>query len=176
MYQNQLTNPHGTLARITGTLRRGLAILAVAAFAVTAWSWTTSAPAEAGPHALEAAGSASGPASGPAGRPARSADRAPRSATRPVRVAEAAEATEPLVVKGKTLRGKLNLNTATEEQLQTLPGIGASKARRILEYREKNGKFARVRDLRRVKGIGYKTLKKLSPYLTVKGQTTLTLE
>lgn len=77
---------------------------------------------------------------------------------------------------GKTLRGKLNLNTATEAELVMLPGVGPAKARRIIESRTKEGRFRRVRDLRRVKGIGAKTLQKLEPYLTVEGTTTLTRE
>ncbi|ACY18299.1 ComEA family DNA-binding protein [Haliangium ochraceum] len=77
---------------------------------------------------------------------------------------------------GKSLRGKLNLNTASAEQLQLLPGIGAAKAGRIVGYREKHGKFRRVRDLRRVKGIGFKTLQKLSPYLSIDGPNNLSAE
>jgi comEA protein len=74
---------------------------------------------------------------------------------------------------GKILVGVLNINTASEDQLQMLPGIGPAKAERVVAYRTKRGKFQRVRDLRRVKGIGYKTVKKLEPHLTVKGPTTL---
>lgn len=77
---------------------------------------------------------------------------------------------------GKQLTGKLNINTATEEEFQMLPGIGPSKAQRIIAFRTKQGKFERVRDLRRVKGIGFKTLKKLEPYLSLTGQTTLKTE
>ena len=73
----------------------------------------------------------------------------------------------------KELSGKLNLNTATEEQLQLLPTVGPSKAERIVSWRKKNGGFKRTADLRRVKGFGYKTLKKLEPYLDIKGETTL---
>lgn len=78
--------------------------------------------------------------------------------------------------RGKALRGKLNINTATDEQLQLLPGVGPSKSERILAYRQKHGKFRRVQDLRRVKGFGQKTLKKLAPYLSVDGDNTLTVE
>lgn len=73
----------------------------------------------------------------------------------------------------KELTGKLNLNTASEEQLQLLPTVGPSKAERIVAWRKKNGGFKRPADLRKVKGFGYKTLKRLEPYLEVSGETTL---
>ena len=74
----------------------------------------------------------------------------------------------------KQLAGKLNLNTATEDQLMLLPTVGPAKAERIVSWRKKNGGFKRVADLRRVKGFGYKTFKKLEGYLDVTGETTLT--
>ena len=73
----------------------------------------------------------------------------------------------------KDLAGKLNLNTATEDQLMLLPTVGPSKAERIVTWRKKNGGFKRVADLRRVKGFGYKTFKRLEPLLDIKGDTTL---
>lgn len=73
----------------------------------------------------------------------------------------------------KDVTGKLNLNTATEEQLMMLPSIGPSKAERIVTWRKKNGGFKRTADLRRVKGFGYKTFKRLEPFLDIKGETTL---
>ncbi len=73
----------------------------------------------------------------------------------------------------RELTGKLNLNTATEEQLQLLPTVGPAKAERIVAWRKKNGGFKRAADLRKVKGFGYKTLKRLEPYLEVSGETTL---
>lgn len=77
---------------------------------------------------------------------------------------------------GKVLVGVVNINTATEEQLQLLPGIGPTKARRIITYRIRHGRFKRVRDLRRVKGFGYKTVKKIAAHLTVRGPTTLKIQ
>ena len=73
----------------------------------------------------------------------------------------------------KNIAGKLNLNTATEEQLMLLPSVGPSKAERIVVWRKKNGGFKRVADLRRVKGFGYRTFKRLEPFLDIKGDTTL---
>jgi competence protein ComEA len=61
----------------------------------------------------------------------------------------------------------VNLNTATQAQLETLPGIGAKAAQRILEYRQKSGNFKKVEDLMNVKGIGEKAFLKLKPLVTV---------
>ncbi|MGE0399211.1 MAG: ComEA family DNA-binding protein [Kofleriaceae bacterium] len=73
----------------------------------------------------------------------------------------------------RPVTGKLNLNTATEQQLMMLPSVGPSKAERIVTWRKKNGGFKRTADLRRVKGFGYKTYKKLEPLLAISGETTL---
>jgi competence protein ComEA len=61
----------------------------------------------------------------------------------------------------------VNLNTATQAQLETLPGIGAASAKRIIEYRQKNGGFRKVEELMNVKGIGEKSFLKLKQHLTV---------
>ncbi len=53
-----------------------------------------------------------------------------------------------------TASGKLNVNTATAEELESLPGIGASRAAAIVEYRNTHGPFQRVEDLVEVSGIG----------------------
>lgn len=63
------------------------------------------------------------------------------------------------------LSGKLDLNLAEWYELAQLPGIGESLARRIVEYREKAERPLRVRDLIAVKGIGRRTLERISPYL-----------
>jgi competence protein ComEA len=61
----------------------------------------------------------------------------------------------------------VNINTATQAQLESLPGLGAKAAERILEYRQKNGQFKKVEDLMNVKGIGEKSFLRLKPRLTV---------
>ncbi|MPY88132.1 MAG: hypothetical protein GEU99_09435 [Luteitalea sp.] len=61
----------------------------------------------------------------------------------------------------------VNLNRASAQQLQELPGIGPSTAARIIEYREKNGPFKKVEDLMHIRGIGEKTFLRLKPLVTV---------
>jgi competence protein ComEA len=65
----------------------------------------------------------------------------------------------------------VNLNTATVTDLQTLPGIGATVAARILEYREKNGPFKKIEELMNVRGIGEKSFLKLRSQVTVAAET-----
>ena len=62
---------------------------------------------------------------------------------------------------------KVNLNTADLSELQTISGIGQKCAQDILDYREANGKFNSVDDLKNVSGVGAKTLEKLKEYVTV---------
>lgn len=61
----------------------------------------------------------------------------------------------------------VNINTATKQQLDTLPGIGEVLSQRIIDYRNANGPFRSVDDLLKIKGIGEKTLAKLKPYATI---------
>jgi competence protein ComEA len=69
-----------------------------------------------------------------------------------------------------TASAPVNLNTATQAQLESLPGIGAKAAQRILEYRQKNGGFKKIEDLMNVKGIGEKSFLKLKPLISVAGE------
>lgn len=62
----------------------------------------------------------------------------------------------------------VNLNTATEAELTTLPGIGPSKAAAILTYRTDNGNFKTIEELKEVTGIGDKTFDQLKDAITVK--------
>ena len=63
--------------------------------------------------------------------------------------------------------GKVHLNRATEAELQTVSGIGQKRASDIIAYREANGPFRSVEDLKNVSGIGEKTLEKLKDAFTV---------
>ncbi|WP_174879223.1 helix-hairpin-helix domain-containing protein [Metabacillus niabensis] len=63
---------------------------------------------------------------------------------------------------------KININLATLEELQTLPGIGPSKASSIIAYREENGPFSKIEDLLEVSGIGEKSLDKIKEEIVVK--------
>jgi competence protein ComEA len=63
--------------------------------------------------------------------------------------------------------GKININTAAAEELESLPGIGPSLAQRIVEYRQAHGPFARVEDLTQVSGIGPGILEKIRDLITI---------
>ena len=63
---------------------------------------------------------------------------------------------------------KVNINSSTSAELEALPRIGPTLAKRIVEYRNKHGEFSQVRDLIKVKGIGKSTLKELEPYVALK--------
>lgn len=59
----------------------------------------------------------------------------------------------------------IQINFAKQSELERLPGIGAVKASKIIEYRNKNGKFNSIDELENVLGIGKKTIEKISPYI-----------
>jgi competence ComEA-like helix-hairpin-helix protein len=152
-------------------LRRAMALVALCVvIAAATATWLTSDPAQAGPRLDQPAQTAR--------RTAPAKQTAPGKATTPRADADAdADADDaPPKKGGKVITGKLNLNTASEDQLRMLPGVGPAKAQRIIEHRNTRGKYQRVRDLRRVSGFGYKTVQKLTPYLTVQGETTLKVE
>lgn len=62
---------------------------------------------------------------------------------------------------------KVNINTANVEKLQTLPGIGESTAKKIIEYRDKNGKFKNIEELKNVSGIGESKFNSLKDKITI---------
>ena len=68
---------------------------------------------------------------------------------------------------GESVGDKININTATVAELDSLDGIGPSKAEAIVKYRETQGPFLKIEDITNVSGIGEKTFEKLKDYITV---------
>ena len=64
--------------------------------------------------------------------------------------------------------GRVNINTATLEELTTLPGIGDTRARAIIDYREQNGAFGNIEDIMQVTGIKEKSFSKIKDSICVK--------
>lgn len=64
---------------------------------------------------------------------------------------------------------KLNINTASAEELTMLPGVGEKIAQRIVEYREENGPYASVDDIMQVKGVKQTLFNDISDYITIGG-------
>ena len=63
--------------------------------------------------------------------------------------------------------GKININTADSSSLQEIPGVGPSTAEKIIQYRESNGKFQSIEDIKNVSGIGDKTFEKMKDKICV---------
>jgi len=72
-----------------------------------------------------------------------------------------------------TLSLPMDLNRATAEDLEAIPGLGPALAKRIVEYRQAHGPFKQVEDLREVSGIGPQNLEKLKPYLGLGSQEAM---
>ena len=70
--------------------------------------------------------------------------------------------------KSTTSNEKVNINTATQEELDTLPGIGPSIASKIIDYREQNGKFNSIEEIKEVSGIGDAKYEKIKDSITIK--------
>lgn len=68
----------------------------------------------------------------------------------------------------------VNINTASVEQLSLLPRVGAVVAQRIVDFRDKNGRFKTLEDLMLVQGVGEKTFELIRPHISLSGETTLT--
>jgi competence protein ComEA len=74
----------------------------------------------------------------------------------------------PAMAAGKpSPTAKVNINTASAEQLTTLPGVGPKLAARIVEYRQKSGTFRSTQELMNVKGVGEKNFARIEAWLTV---------
>ena len=66
-----------------------------------------------------------------------------------------------------TVSGKININKSNQDEIQTIPGIGESKAKSIIDYREKNGEFKTIEDIKNVSGIGDSLFEKIKEYIEV---------
>jgi competence protein ComEA len=73
----------------------------------------------------------------------------------------------PATAPGTTAGGKVNINTADEPTLETLPRVGPAMAQRIIDWRTANGNFTTIDDLKSVTGIGDKTFEGLKDLVTV---------
>ena len=69
--------------------------------------------------------------------------------------------------QGRHLKQKINLNNASQEDLVFLPGIGPTIARKIIEYREANGDFIDLEDLKQIKGMRNQTLEKIEDFVVI---------
>ncbi|WP_051683120.1 helix-hairpin-helix domain-containing protein [Salinicoccus luteus] len=81
-----------------------------------------------------------------------------------------AEGVDPAAVQGpggEEEAAKVNINTATVEELVTLNGIGEKKAQLFIDYREEQGLFMKLEDIKNIPGIGDKTFESLEPYITI---------
>jgi competence protein ComEA len=93
--------------------------------------------------------------------------------TPPPRVERVIEA-EPTTIVSRVGEGTVNINTATADELERLPGVGPSRAAAILTLRQRMGRFSRAEDLLRVRGIGRATLRRMRASVALDGATTLT--
>ncbi len=71
-----------------------------------------------------------------------------------------------------TTPSKININTASLEELQTLPRIGPAIAQRIIDYRKEHGPFKRIEDIMKIQGIGERVFEQIKDRITVGSETT----
>ena len=77
--------------------------------------------------------------------------------------------------KDPSLTGVVNINTASLEELQLLPGIGEARARALITERKQRGGFKSVDELVEIKGIGDVALERMRPHVSIQGKTTARL-
>ncbi len=92
----------------------------------------------------------------------------PLADTQHVYVPRRGEENPPVQLPSKqpAAEGKVNINTADQAELETLPGIGPSLAKRIVDYRQAHGPFARIEDIMNVSGIGPALFEKMRDLIT----------
>jgi competence protein ComEA len=94
------------------------------------------------------------------------------AATPSLALAERAPPAVPVAARAPGVEGVVNINDASAEELERLPGIGPAKAKAIVDHRRAHP-FRKTDELVKVKGIGRKTFGRLRPYITIVGATTL---
>lgn len=78
------------------------------------------------------------------------------------------EAGDSIIIEQKESKSKVNINTATQTELETLSGIGPSTALKIINYREENGKFKKIEDIKNVPGIGESKFENIKEEICIK--------
>jgi len=96
-----------------------------------------------------------------------------QQADKTVTTEQAAKPAKAVKAQKATVTGKININTATVDQLNMLPGVGPAKTKALVDYRTKNGNFKSIEDLMKVPGIKQKKVDKLKEYIIFEGETTL---
>ena len=89
--------------------------------------------------------------------------------TNPTETTPPTEAPTAPPTQAPTAAGKININTASAEELMNLPGIGEVYAKRIVEYRTTNGAFKTISDITKVDGIGKKRFEAIMDLISVGG-------
>jgi competence protein ComEA len=100
----------------------------------------------------------------------------PRAATRPIAspaVVSAPASPAAATATSPAPEGVVNVNTASAEELERLPGVGPARAEAIVQLRQRVRQFTRAEDLLRVRGIGRVGLRRMRPYVSLSGATTL---
>ncbi|MCX7010961.1 MAG: helix-hairpin-helix domain-containing protein [Candidatus Sumerlaeota bacterium] len=173
MFQGMTIGEQRTLLALVVVITLGLAYQAyrqshsLSSVYVERGDETTAAGARPGTPASLARGSTPAPAAAPS---VPTSPIAPPAATAPPPAANAPIAPLPpgaAPVGAAADSGLLDVNTATQEQLEELPGIGAVKAKEIVTYRSAHGPFRSVDRLGDVPGIGEKTLQAIRPLVCV---------
>lgn len=75
---------------------------------------------------------------------------------------------DSIIIEGKESKSKVNINTATQTELETLSGIGPSTALKIINYRKENGEFKQIEDIKNIPGIGEAKFENIKEEICVK--------
>lgn len=94
----------------------------------------------------------------------------------PYQLVEAVDIDTPIVLEVKSTPGgattkRININTASQSELESLSGIGPVRAQAVIQYRLENGPFEEIEEIQEVSGIGPVTFEKIKPFITVSGPT-----